>query len=379
MFSYLCGMKLRFEDLVSVMTAPRRKRSELFRKVAGMLEGVNQPTDFEDWTLLHWTAHWGLARETKWLLKRGANPFLRTARGETPLEIAALMGRFLAGKALLQGMLQRATQNPHEYQLLKEELADWHFYYKVGWLPYYFIDNRSHGFRGPHPKLCPYRRIILMVLTSMEEVFVKIQDEEEKDRLYSHREKHFLSWDPMWELREITPSPISYLLGEHPPLANRGYKTINMRNSYRKVICYKFSFGFFRSRSVMSSNNTAKSIDTFFEEIGVCLEKAQRFVSWYGHIKCSGESDCTEYIECAQAFRENIEKSLRGEGKDLKSLLMQASSDDFVWSGASALYLPGEEKTLPEEKYRRAMSRIKLEQGRLPRNGMIRNAESRLA
>ncbi len=289
-------MRVSFDDLVSVMTAPRRKRSELFRKVAGMLEDENRPTDFEDWTLLHWTAHWGLTRETKWLLKRGANPFLRNARGETPLEIAARVGRFLTGKVLLQWMLRRATQNPPEYQLLKEELADWYFYYKAGWFPRYFIDNRSHGFRGPYPKRCPYRGILIITLAYLEEFFVKIQDEEEKDRFYSHREKYFLRWDPMWEHREITPSPISYLLGEHPPLANHAYETINMRNSYLQEICYDFAFKFFSDRLVMSSTSTTHSLDIFFEKILICLDKAERFILSYDHIKCSDELDCAEYI-----------------------------------------------------------------------------------
>lgn len=358
------GMRVSFNRLLEVMTAPRQERSKLFRTLAGTPEEVNQPGDFESWTLLHWTAHWGLTRETRWLLRMGANPFLRTERGEMPLEIAAQMGRLSTARALLEVMLWRATQSPHEYKLLKEELADWHFYYKMGWIPWYFISISCQS-RGPSPKVWPHWQIVLMVLTAIEEIFAKIQTEEEKDKLLSHRENLFRRWDPLWGLREIIPSPISCLLEGKAPFARRGHmETINLRHSYMEQITWLFFFDLFwkYNEKNIDKCDWTKILDIVIEEI----RAMQRLMLSDDPTKYSCERDCRRYIECMKVFSNRIEEILLGQEGAVKdwigsySLVNSFGSDDFIWPGADALYLPVEEITLPEEKYRQIRSRIYL-------------------
>ena len=312
-------MCISFESLLEALTTPGHDRSRLFRALTRKVDDVNQPTDFEKWTLLHWAAHWGLGREAEELIKRGANPFLRTARGEMALELAARMGHHIPAKKILIAMLRRAAQNPYEYQLLKEELADWYFYFRTGWIPDFFIGASRHRM-WCRPKTWPHWRIVLMVLSTIEEIFIKIQNEEEKDRLFPHEEKMLRSWDPLWEHRKVIPSPITCILeGQRPLIDEVPNRVINMRDSF-----WNYLKGMF---------------DVFIS------------------IKFDFEVDDTQVIS---TLRETFRKHIFGERDDFTKLCSSLCRhrDDFTWVGANALYLPGKEETLPEEKYRRIMGRI---------------------
>jgi hypothetical protein len=114
-----------------LIETPASERPTMFSQVSQGGRRPNVRIGFEGWTLLHLAAHSGWIDEVQWLLEAEANPFLKTHRNESPLELAVKRGNLEIVRLILIEMLDRAKEHSIHYKHLLRELANWYFFYKV--------------------------------------------------------------------------------------------------------------------------------------------------------------------------------------------------------------------------------------------------------
>jgi hypothetical protein len=193
-----------------LIETPASERPAMFSQVSQGGRRPNVQIEFEGWTLLHLAVHQGWINEVQWLLEVGANPFLKTHRNESPLELAVKRGNLEIVGLILIKMLDKAKEHSIHYKKLLRELADWYFFYKVN-----LFFPQEEGSEEPkeisHKRRRRQKRSVEMVLRVFKEIFTEVSEGELKKRGFQSRTRSRLRWDPLWGRKGFGKSP-PYLL-----------------------------------------------------------------------------------------------------------------------------------------------------------------------
>jgi hypothetical protein len=194
-----------------LIETPASERPIVFSQVSQGGRRPNVQVEFEGWTLLHLAAHWGWIDEVRWLLEVGANPFLKTQRKESPLELAVKRGNLEIVRPILIKMLDKAKEHSTQYKHLLRELADWYFFYKVN----LFFPQEEES---EEPKEISYKRrrhqkrSVEMVLRVFKEIFTEVSEEESNKRGFPTQPGSRLRWDSLWGRKGFGKSLLNLLL-----------------------------------------------------------------------------------------------------------------------------------------------------------------------
>jgi hypothetical protein len=356
-----------------LIETPASERLAMFSQVSQGGRRPNLQIGFEGWTLLHLAAHSGWINEVQWLLEAGANPFLKTHRNESPLELAVKRGNLEIVGLILIKMLDKAKEHSIHYKHLLRELANWYFFYNVN----LFFPQEEES---EEPKEISYKRrrrqkrSVEMVLRVFKEIFTEVSEEELKKRGFQSRTRSRLRWDPLWGRKGFGKSPLTYFFKRELPCRKEvcGGKYYSMScKSVLNLLCAVVS--------LESCFPPAEAMDAI-EECMARRPSSEWTVPYFllywvmelpPHLRKEIEEYYGEHIARTQAvrgelikmFEEGIEVTLRDEVQPV----LYESREQRKWYEETlcllipldSFYLPPEEDRLSEERYRRALAALR--------------------
>jgi len=377
-FLYLCRMKKAWkapqgELWRKLIETPASERPAMFSQVSQGGRRPNVQVEFEGWTLLHLAAHSGWIDEVRWLLEVGANPFLKTQRNESPLELAVKRGNLEIVRLILIKMLDKAKEHSIHHKHLLRELADWYFFYKVN----LFFPQEEES---EEPKEIGYKRrrrqkrSVEMILRVFKEIFTEVSEEELNKRGFPTQAGSRLRWDPLWGRKGFGKSPLTYFFKRELPCQKEvcGGKYYSMScKSVLNLLCAVVS--------LECCFPPAEAMDAI-EECMARRPSSEWTVPYFllywvielpPHLRKEIEEYYGEHIARTQAvrgelvkmFEEGIEDTLRDEVQPV----LYESKEQRKWYEETlrllipldSFYLPPEEDRLSEERYRRALAALR--------------------